>query len=362
MKHILKVHLVLLLLIGCGKKVIETKPVEQSITETVFATGSLEAEGTYHVTAQTDGYLVYVNIDEGSIIKKGDLLAQIENSESPINLETASRLFDIALDNSKKSGPILLQAEGTMKLTKLRLTQDSLQAMRNKRLLESNSLALVDYENSNLNYQDSKVNYENALENYKKLVLETKQQLLSQKGSKSIYETIASKNTIKAYTKGRVYKKLKELGDFVKKGDNIAIIGDPDNLFANVNIDESNIDKLKIGQHAYIQLNTQKDIPYKAEVLEILPQFDDATRSFICKLKFIDPLKFKIVGTLLQCNIIVDNPRNALTVPRKFVDFNNTVQIKGKKERTKITTKVVSDQIVEIINGLTKDDVILTEP
>jgi len=39
------------------EKTEETTPIRKDVTETVFASGVLEANNTYSLTAQTDGYL-----------------------------------------------------------------------------------------------------------------------------------------------------------------------------------------------------------------------------------------------------------------------------------------------------------------
>ena len=102
--------------------------------------------------------------------------------------------------------------------------------------------------------------------------------------------TQTTKFKINALQSGKVYKKYKSLGDYVRAGEVIAEIANPEAIYALVNIDESNIAKVTLGQEATIQLNTNKEKSYKAEVKEILPTFDEATQSFLCKLYFTDEL------------------------------------------------------------------------
>lgn len=352
---------VAIILTACGKKTEETKPIRKDVTETVFASGILEAKNTYSLTAQADGYLVAVNFNEGDIVDASAVLAVIDNKESGFNKESANDLFAIANDNTQSNAPALLQAQNNIQLNEQKMAQDLVQLKRYKDLLATNSIAKVDYENVELQYKTAKANYDNAVENYKQLKQQAEQQVISTKVAKKINETLVSKNEIRAVVEGMVFKKYKQIGDYVKRGDVIALIGEAANIYAKVNIDESNIAKIKIGQEAVVQLNTQRDTTYKGIVTEIYPLFDDATQSFFCKIKFTETLNFKIVNTQLQSNIIIGVKKNALLIPRNYIDFGGFVQIKGNTEKTKVTTTFVSSNWVHVTSGIDENSILVTE-
>jgi HlyD family secretion protein len=346
---------------SCGRKTEETKPFRKDITETVFASGILEAKGTYNLTAQADGYLTEINFEEGDMVTKGKVLAVIDNKESGFNNESATALFQIAQSNTNSNAPALAQAQYSIAIAKQKMEQEALQEQRYKRLWETNSIAKVEYENILLGYKTAKSNYETALENYKKLQQDAQQQLITNKAAKEINVVGLTKNQIGAVVSGKVYKKTKQVGDYVRRGDVIATIGDATQIYAKVNIDESNITKVKVGQKVFIQLNTNKQKTYQGTVKEVLPSFDEATQSFICKIYFDDTLDFTIVNTQLQSNIVVGTVANALLIPRNYIDFGGFVQIKDQKEKTKITTAIVSNEWVQVLNGIDENTVLVTE-
>lgn len=348
-------------LASCGKKTQETKPIRKDVIETVFASGILEAKNTYTLKAQTDGYLSAVNFEEGDIVNTGKILAIVDNKESGFNQESARELYGIAQNNTQSNAPALLQAQNTIELNKQKMEQDFVQMQRYKKLLESNSIAKVDFENSELQYKTSMTNYESALENYKQIKQQAEQQVISNKALKEVNTVVLSKNQIKAQKSGKVYKKYKQIGDYVTRGEAIALIGEPADIYAKVNVDESNIGKIKVGQEALVQLNTHKDKTYKGTVAEILPAFDEATQSFICKITFSESIDFAIVNTQLQSNITVATTKNALLIPRSYVDFGGFVQIKDQKEKVKITTKFASSDWVQVLSGITDNTILITE-
>jgi multidrug resistance efflux pump len=361
MKNYFIITVSVFLLASCGKKTQETKPIRKDVIETVFASGILEAKNTYTLKAQTDGYLSAVNFEEGNFVSAGKILAIVDNKESGLNQESARELYSIAQNNAQNNAPALLQAQNAINLNKQKMEQDYVQYQRYKKLWDSNSIAKVDFENTELQYKTSQSNYESSLENYKQLKIQANQQVISNKVVRDVNSVALNKNQIKAVKSGKVFKKYKQIGDYVTRGEAIALIGEPTNIYAKVNIDESNIGKIKLGQEALIQLNTNKEKTYRATVAEIYPAFDDATQSFICKLTFNEPLDFTIVNTQLQSNITVAVTKNALLIPRNFVDFGGNVQIKDQKEKVKITTKFASSDWVQVLSGINDNTILITE-
>ena len=99
MKYLSKITAILItatLFVACDKKSNEIKPIRKDITETVFASGSLIPENQYNLTAQSEGYIIKLNFDEGSIVTAGTTLAVIENKPNDYNSQSANALLSIA--------------------------------------------------------------------------------------------------------------------------------------------------------------------------------------------------------------------------------------------------------------------------
>lgn len=346
---------------SCGKPKEETNPIRKDVTETVFASGILEANGTYDLTAQTDGYLVQVNFNEGDIVKEGQVLAVVDNKQNVFNDKSADALYEISRGNLLPGAPSMVQAKNASLLAKQKMELDSAQAARYKALFEGNSVSRTEYENIQLQYQTSKSNYANALANYNLVRQQAAQQEIADKAQKDINRNRSGNNAVTAVFTGKVFNKYKQKGDFVRQGDVIATIGDPNFIYAKVSIDESSISKVKIGQEAVISINPIKGKTYRGTVAEILPAFDEATQSFTCKLYFTDTLDFKIVNTQLQCNIVISETQNALLIPRNYLMYGDFVQVKGREQPVKVMPRIVSSDWVLIEYGISEQDVIVTE-
>ncbi len=111
MKRLLVISLAIIMTIGfagCGKKnrgvapaIVNTKEIQQEkIVETIDSTGRIIAEYYVDVVARVDGYLQKKFFHEGSLVKKGDLLFQIEPytyaarvNEAAANLRNAQAAY-----------------------------------------------------------------------------------------------------------------------------------------------------------------------------------------------------------------------------------------------------------------------------
>jgi HlyD family secretion protein len=350
----------IVLFAACGKKTQHTKPVRRDVTETVFASGVLEPEGKYNLTAQTDGYLVELKFDDGDTVKKDQVLAVIDNKSNDISSGSAGALLGLAARNASPDGPTLSQAQQSIRLLREKYLQDSVQYGRYQKLQQTNSVSKLELENARLAFESSKTGYLNAMQNYKLLKQQTEQQLIAQRSQSEVSSLLTGYNQLKAVFGGRIYKRLRQAGDFVRRGEIIAVIGSTDELFARLSVDESNISKVKVGQAVIVQLNTSKEKNYRGRVAEIYPAFDEQTQSFYCKVRFDEQPDFKVTGTQLQANIILAEKRNALVIPRNYLGFGEKVKVKDKGE-VAVKTGFVSHEWVEISEGLSDDDEIITD-
>jgi len=348
----------LLNIISC-KEEKEVKPIIQDIKELVFASGELEWDNSYNLTAQTDGVLLNANFEVGNKVIKGTVVANIDNKSNEINTQIAREQLQISNENVTINAPQIQQLEQNILFAESKYQQDLLQAERYKRLYESQSIAKVEYENMQLNVQNSLSNL-NALQKQKSQILQqAKVQQITTKGQVQNSQTVQHYNKIIVTESGTVIKKLKTKGDYVRKGDVIAVIADEQKVEAVLNVDENNIGKIQIGQTAFVQLNTNKNKIYNGKISEILAAFDNQTQSFICKVTFDSALQSSLFGTQLEANILVGEKKNALLIPREFMGFGNKVFVKGKENGVIIKPGILSTEYVEVLEGITKDDILI---
>ena len=358
MKNSLFLLLTLSTLVSCGTKE-EGKPVVQDIKELVFASGELEWDNSYNLTAQTDGILVNATFDVGNKVTENQIIASIDNKTNENNTASARDLVVISKENLTDNAPALQQLQQNIKFAESKYQQDKTQSERYKRLYDSQSIAKVEYENIQLAAENSLSQLNALKKQYQQVLQQSKQNYINTENQLKNNQVVLGYNKLVVPQKGTIIKKLKFSGDYVKKGDVIAVIADENKVEGVLNVDENSIGKVKIGQTVFVQLNTNKNEVYNAKISEILAAFDEQTQSFICKVIFDKPLNTSLYGTQLEANILVGEKKNALLIPRNFLGFGNKVMVKGKDEAVIVKTGIVSTEFVEVLEGITKEDVLL---
>ena len=312
----------------------EVRPIRQDIQEWVFAPGQIEWDDMYNLTAQTDGILLDADYEIGDAVKKGAVLATIDNRSSVINTGTSRDQLVIADENLSSSAPALQQLKKNIDFAEAKYQQDKLLAERYERLYQKQSIARLEYENSVLAAKNALSNLEALKKQYDVVLQQARQQKIVTKGQVKNNEVVQAYNKVTIIGDGTIIKKMKSTGDFVRKGDIIAVIAQPKKIEIVLTVDENSIRKVKIGQKTTIRLNTDKEKVYNGKVSEILSAFDAGSQSFICKIILDEdlPQERNIYGTPLEGNILTGEKKNALLIPREYMGYGNTVITKGNKD------------------------------
>lgn len=345
-------------LFSCSDKN-EVKPIFQDIKELVFASGQLEWQDAYNVTAQTDGVLKNVVFEVGNAVNEGKVIATIDNPTNQINAQVAQEQLAISNQNVTVNSPALQQLQQNIQFAESKYLQDKKNAERYQRLNEYNIGSKVEFENAQLNAKNAAANL-NALKKQYALVLQqAKQQQIATRGQLKNNQVIQNYNSIMVAESGTVIKKFKNNGDYVRKGDVIATIANQQKMEAVLNVDENSIGKIKLGQTVFVKLNTNKTQIHIGKISEILSAFDQQTQSFICKVIFDKPFENSLFGTQLEANVLVGEKKKALLIPRNYVGFGNKVNVKDNAENVIIKTGIISTDYVEVLDGIDKNSVLI---
>jgi len=98
-----------------------------NLTIAINSTGVIEPNLTVELKSKASGEIIQLPIEEGDIVKKGQLIAHLDAT-------TAKNDFD--------------QAEADLEVAKVALSQATKQAQRQKQLYERKLISELDYENS----------------------------------------------------------------------------------------------------------------------------------------------------------------------------------------------------------------------
>ncbi|HOJ37306.1 MAG TPA: efflux RND transporter periplasmic adaptor subunit [Ignavibacteriales bacterium] len=233
------VILIIVLILANNKRIINQKAAKLTkldyIPVSVFTvkTGDIKEDISFIATAypnkevniatEVAGKVIKVNFTEGTFVKAGDVLVQIDDQLKQSAYENAKALFDKA--------------------------EKDLQ--RNKELYNSKSISDAQMEAAELNYYNAK----NQLKIAQKLLKDTK---------------------IIAPFSGYITQKMVEIGAYLNVGNPIATIVDVSSLKIKANIAEKDAFKLKKGDQLKMTTDVYPTKIYYGNISYISPKGDDA--------------------------------------------------------------------------------------
>ncbi len=353
----------LLIIASCKPKYDETSPVVAPVTEAVFASGSIEPKDAYTLTSLSDGFIVKSYVTENDLVHDGQLLFQLDNRQQNTQVKIAQTNVEYARISASTSSPALLQIKAQIDAALIKMQTDSMTLSRNERLAATNSVSKQDLDNARLNYRSSTNSYLALIENYKATADKVKQDLANTQSQ--LQNAVAGNQyyNLVAIGASKVYQIFKKQGDLVRKGDQVAQLGNPDSIVINLDIDEGSISKVQLGQQVLIELNTEKNKTYEARISKIYPHFNETSQSYKVEARFLKEMPGLISGTQLQANIITNRKEKAMLIPHIYVVNGDKVLIQKDKniDTATITTGIVSDEWIEVLSGLTTNDKIVKQ-
>jgi len=336
----------------------EVQAQRREIIDAVFGNGHLENYDQYSVMANAQGYLKAVNIVEGDSVKKGQVLYRLSNEVQQAQVGNALNNLQFAKENVSSGSPQIAQLELQIAQAEDKARTDSLNYARYSRLVQTNAVSKMDFDNTRLQYQSSV----SSLKVLKKNLADLRHTLnLNLANARSQYDVQQQTNdyySITAKADGVVLSVNKKTGDYVKPGDQIAQIGAGATVI-KLYVAEDDIKRVKVGQTALISLNSSREHIYKAIVTKIYPQFNTDQQAFTIDARFTDQPAESINGTQLQGNIIIEDKKDALVIPSYYLLPGDAVLVKGHQEKVAVKTGIRTLDYTEILGGITAHDILI---
>ncbi len=342
MKHTTKtiaLGLLMGLFFSCSKpkeKVKEIiRPVKYQTIEQISANqdrsfnGVAQTEKIVGLSFRSSGIITDLNIRLGQKVKKGDLLAKLDNVQARLAYEQA-----LTQVNSSQS------QMNTAKLTLNRVSS----------LYEKGSASLSDFENA-------KNGFKTAEQGYK----------ASKRGLDIQAEQIKF-GYIYAPADGTIASVTSEVDENVNPGQVIATLNAGKTMEVSLGLPESFINKIKEEMPVEIKFTALKKETFAGKVKEIAPSMDNNTATYPVKIAILNPnskiksgmaadVNFKLATTKMPTKVLIV-PANAVG---EDINGNFVFVLKGDGEivtvqKQKVTIGKLTTSGFEIKNGLAAGD------
>jgi RND family efflux transporter MFP subunit len=318
------------------------------------ASGYVVAQRKAALASKATGRLVAINVEEGDVVKKGDVVARLENEDSAALKKQASANLEVT------------QAE--LVRTKAELNDAAANLKRQKDLLAKDYISRLEYDSAEARYKMASA-----------AVAGAEAAIRSNAAALQSAEVSLEYTFIRAPFDGVVLTKNADIGDIItpigaaaEAKAAVVTIADMDSLLVEADVSESNLRQVHTGQACEIQLDAFPDIRFRGQVHMIVPTADRTRASILVKVKFLD----KDSRTLPEMSAKVaflERPLNVEELkPRTGVNSYSIVSrgsqkyvflIKDNKAiETPVSIGKQSGEMTEILEGIKPGDRIVLKP
>jgi len=275
---------------GKQEIMIKTETIGRSdISNTVTATGSLDAVVSVDVGTQVSGKINKIFVDYNSIVKKGQILARLDTQALALTLKSSKASLD--------------KAKAEYEYQKSNFT-------RYKRLIEKKLIAQSDFDEVEYNYKTAIANLEDSQANYDKS------------------KTNLSYAFIYSPIDGIVEERDVEEGETVAASyatpTLFKIANDLTHMKIEANVDEADIGQVKLNQRVVFTVDAFPNITFSGMVTEIRldADTDNTVITYTVVINAPNPKKILLPGMTANVTFYVTEKKNIVVIPNKAIEFN----------------------------------------
>ncbi len=277
------------------------------------ASGYVVAQRKAAVASKATGRLVWLGVEEGNIIRKGEVLARIENAD--------------VLAGQDQAAANLNSIRTTLDQTQAELHDAELSFKRFKVLQSEGIVSTADYDTAQARYRKARA-----------AVAGAKANIRAASAALDAAKVAVEFTYIRAPFDAVVLTKNADVGDIVTPlgaaadaKAAVVTIADMSSLLAEVDVSESNLEKVRVGQPCEIQLDAFPDLRFRGLVHMVVPTADRSKATVLVKVKFVDFDK-RILPEMSAKVAFLSRPvAKAEERPRTTVNTDAVVDRNGRK-------------------------------
>lgn len=318
------------------------------------ASGYVVAQRKAAVASKATGRLEWLGVEEGSRVRRGEILARLENRDVAASREQAAANLDAARFSLEQVNAELVDAARAFN--------------RQKELVAQGIVAQADYDAAEARYNRAR-----AASAGGEAAVKAAEAALKGAGVALEY------TLIRAPFDAVVLSKNADVGDIVtplgaaaNAKAAVVTIADMDSLLVEVDVSESNLAKVRSGQPCEVQLDALPGVRFAGAVHIIVPTADRTKATVLVKVRFIEKderilpeMSAKVAFLERPAKKEERQPRTAINPAAMATRNGRKVVFLVKGDRvveTPITTGAPIGEMVEVVAGVKAGEQIAVKP
>lgn len=338
------------------------RPMERTVT----VLGSLMAMDWATLSIKTSGRLKTLNVDVGSTVKAGDVLAQVEPRDYELRLQQAEALLAqararVGLPLEGDDDTVDIEKISTVREARALLEEAERNLERIKSLNRERIISAAELERAEAEYVVMENRYVDALQDAR----ERCAVLAQRRAELNIARQQLIDTTLRAPFDGAVQERLTNVGEFLSAGSPVVTIVRTDPVRVRAEIPEREAHLVQEGQPIRMYFEGETNV-YTGKLVRVSPAIDQRTRVLRVEGEIPNPGHLR-PGRFARVEIIVEPAAPALAIPEDaVVTFAGTrkalVVSTDRAEERRLTLGRRQGAWLEVLDGLEQGDRVIREP
>jgi HlyD family secretion protein len=325
---------------------VAVSPAASSGSVVLTAGGYIIAHHTIEVGSKIVGKVVWIGVEAGDEVKKGQVLVRLDDTEYRAQLEQAKANW-VALKAKLKEEEVgsrpqeIAAARATMAQARANFVNAALTLKRTKALFSEKIDSSAQLDDAQAQYNATQAQFNNAEQNYQLVKIGpriedinyARAQVAQGKANVDYEQTMLDSTLIRAPIDGTILERDVELGELVSNmnfgGDtgvkaSVVSIANLRDLLVELDINENDFSKVSMHQNCTVTADAYPNRIFKGYVYEIAPEADRQKATIQVKVKILSPddyLKPEMNAhvSFLAAGNSGEQQTDALTVPPNAV-------------------------------------------
>ncbi len=356
------------------------KVQRSDIAKSVVATGKIQPITKVELKSKASGIVEKLYVDINQVVKKGQVLAQLDQQEILAQVAAQKAQLQAASANVGTYQANVEQDRVNAEAPDLPMYKATLD--RNLQMQKEGVVSQQALDNANRDYLAAvnKRDGAHALISVDMAKLKQAQAQVQQSsaGLNQLQEQL-SYTTLTSPIDGVILSRDVELGDAVSSilvlgstATLVMTIGDIKQVYVQGKVDEADIGSVYMGQPARIKVESFRDKVFNGKVTKIAPlgvEKDNVT-TFEVRVSIDNPTGELKANMTANAEILIEEHKNALTVPEQAIIYDNqkkaSVMLPDPKQKdgqrkASVTVGISNGSKTEILDGLKEGDTVVLQ-
>ncbi len=351
---------------GTTRAVHTARVAEMPVGNSLSVTGTLAAQDQATLSVKAPGRIHTITIDLGSVVRRGQTVAQIEQQDYQLRIQQTEAALGqararLGLTPDGTDDRVEAEQTGTVRQARALMDEARTTRERTESLVKQGVVSRAEFDSADAAYKVAVSRFQDAVEE-----IRNRQALLSQRRAEvALARQQLADTTVVAPFDGVVQEKRASVGEYLAAGAPVVTIVRVNPLRFRAEVPERDAASVKMGQRVNVTVEGANTV-FAGRVVRLSPSITEQNRMLVVEAEVANNGTLR-PGSFARADIVTSDTAQAVTVPSNaiitFAGIEKVIVVQNGKalEKPVTTGRRVADW-TEIVSGVNVGDTVVLDP